>query len=209
MSRRKLARATAALVVTFAVLVGTAGSGGAAPARRRDGVKSREGVKQRDDVKQRFERAQAAYQRGDYREAIVDLEAAYLIDPRPIFLLNIGRCYRELGEKADAARLLRSYLEKAPEDPNRVELEATIRELEAPPPPARAPAPVLRAPSPPPPTSAPVAAVRSTPAPPPARPVYRRAWFWMLVGGVALGAAAGTTLWMRRDPVCPRGFPCQ
>lgn len=153
-----------------------------------------------EKAKAQFERAQSAYQAGDYRAAIGALEVAYLEDPQPIFLFNIGRCYRELGENADAARSFRSYLEKVPEDPNRAEIEASIRDLEKP---RRAPAVAMPASE-----SGKPPGLDLTTRPTPVRPLYKRGWFWTAIGVVVVAAAAGTVLVMRRSPACPGGFKC-
>jgi hypothetical protein len=48
------------------------------------------------------------------------------------------------------------------------------------------------------------------PAEPEPAPVYKRWWFWTLVGAAAAGAATAVLLSRQQpaDPVCPKGVKC-
>jgi tetratricopeptide (TPR) repeat protein len=153
-----------------------------------------------EKARAQFQRAQSLYQSGDFRGAIGALETAYLDDPQPIFLFNIGRCYRELGENADAARSFRSYLDKAPDDPNRAEIEASILELERPRSAVALPMPRDDSQKSP--------GLDLTTRPTADRPLYKKAWFWTALGVVVVAAAATTVILLRRDPRCPADYKC-
>jgi tetratricopeptide (TPR) repeat protein len=177
--------------------------------------------------RRQFKRGQELLKQGDYRAAARAFEAGYAAAPRVGFLLNIGNCYRKLGELGKAREYYWRFLDAAPKDhPSRPAVMDYLRAMEqieadgvsvdsassgkstAPAPTAPAPAD-LEAPG-----EAPAAAPGGVPqalrarpptapatdltvvdvAPPPApasKPVYKRWWFWTLVGGaVAAGAAA-------------------
>ena len=132
-----------------------------------------------------FQRGAHFYDQGDYKEAIVEFEAARRIKSLPALDFNIGRSYERLERWGDAADAYQRFLASQPPDAE-PGLRERIVELRR-----RALAATV--------VVAPPAA-----APPPARPapppLYRRAWFWIaLVGGVAVattaigvGVAAGT-----------------
>ena len=151
---------------------------------------------------------------------------AYRIVGDPAFLFNIAQCHRKLGHPADAITFYKTYLRRAPNTAHRAEVEKFIANLEkeqavrpeaappapapAAPPPAAAP-PQTAAPLAPPPPSAPVALVAAParPAPETDRPVYTRAWFWVVTGAVLAGAATTTILLTRSDPAATAGpFAC-
>ena len=47
--------------------------------------------------------AQGEFAEGNYAEALDKLKEVHKLDPNPVILYNIGRCYEELGRLADAA----------------------------------------------------------------------------------------------------------
>jgi tetratricopeptide (TPR) repeat protein len=137
---------------------------------------------------------------GEYREALAEFKEAFRIKEDPVFLYNIAQCHRLLGENAEAIRFLKNYLRRAPDAPNRADVESRIAALQelvdrqekeraqkaqaaaaAPPQPSPQPSPIAAAATPSPETAA--------PAPSPT-PVYKKWWLWTLVG-VAVVAAAG------------------
>jgi tetratricopeptide (TPR) repeat protein len=72
------------------------------------------------------------YDVGEYDKALLEYKSAYLAVPDPAFLFNIGQCYRNLGQSAEALKFFQRYLKKAsPSDPNRGQVEARIRDIEA------------------------------------------------------------------------------
>jgi tetratricopeptide (TPR) repeat protein len=80
----------------------------------------------------RYETATRLYDIRDYDKALLEFKSAYLIQPDPAFLFNIGQCYRKLGQDQEALNFFQQYLKKAPpDDPNRRLVEARIRDIEA------------------------------------------------------------------------------
>jgi tetratricopeptide (TPR) repeat protein len=164
-----------------------------------------------------FKRGQDLLKENDYRGAVRAFEAGYAAAPRVGFLLNIGNCYRKLGELTKAREHYWRFLDAAPKDhPSRPAVKDYLRQMEqieadgvsvdgtaparaapAPPPMTepvfRAPPPVpqalaARAPDSP---AGGLTVVEVPPAPEEKPSVFKRWWFWTLVGGaVAAGAAA-------------------
>jgi len=190
------------------------------------------------------EKARAHFQQGDtyfklekYANALQEFEQAYLAKQDPSFLYNIAQCHRLMGNRAEAIRFYKRYLNDAPAAANRPVAEKHIRDLESalgaeeltgahvapapgapgaehpampPPRPAQAPSPVAldARPPPPPPSDAMLT------SPPPGlsqsddRPIYTKWWFWTAVGGVVVTGLL-VALWMNRDPSCPDARTCQ
>ena len=136
-----------------------------------------------------YETGTRLYEIREYDKALVEYKSAYLAQPDPAFLFNIGQCYRKLGQNQEALNFFQEYLKKASVDASsRSQVEARIRDIEAeiklkaetaqpapaplvpapalnpPPAPAAAPAPVA--------TPAPAPAPTPIPAPAPA-PIYQ------------------------------------
>ncbi len=55
-----------------------------------------------------FEEGLKHYNVGEYKEALQSFKDGYFAKPDPIFLFNMGQCYRQLGEPDAAARQYRS-----------------------------------------------------------------------------------------------------
>jgi hypothetical protein len=169
-------------------------------------------------AKESFQQGQRLFTVSRYREALEQFKNAFLAVEDPVFLFNIAQCHRLLGEKDEAARFYRRYLEAATANaPERARAEKWIAELEAgqtrPAPVTPAPAPVVTPPvaaaaprpappplmgstpslEPPPVTGEPAPGLNLT-APPPdtePRPIYKKWWFWAGVGAVVVvGAVA-------------------
>jgi tetratricopeptide (TPR) repeat protein len=151
-------------------------------------------------AKENYDRGVMAYNLERFDEAIAAFTRAYELDPAPILLFNIAQSRWKKGESERAVFYYRRYLEAAPDAPNRAQVEARIRDLEAAP--SRAPEPAsARVPN------APPAYVQERAAPPPGepRPLYRRAWFWGAVGAAVVGAAVTVLLLSSRGtpgPAC-------
>ena len=64
-----------------------------------------------------------------YDEAIDEYEAGALVEPVPIFWLNIGLAHRKAGRYADAARAYRTFLSKIADDPDAAEIRAQVDEI--------------------------------------------------------------------------------
>jgi tetratricopeptide (TPR) repeat protein len=79
----------------------------------------------------RFDRGQTLYNLGKLDAAIVELEAAYQLDPDPAYLFNLAQAHRLAGHRARALFFYRRYLALAPAAPNRAEVSDRITALEA------------------------------------------------------------------------------
>ncbi len=186
-------RAATTAVMLFALLAARAAVAGQAAAGDRPG-------------RALFEQAEAKFNVGRFDEALADYQAAYDVEPLPAFLFNIGQCYRNMGNFERAQFFFRRYTALDPRSPNRPAAERLIAEMDrlederratADAQPAAAPS--LAAPVPAnehqPPAYSPASVAAKT-GDAKARPVYRRAWFWVTVsavvvaGGVAAAFAA-------------------
>jgi tetratricopeptide (TPR) repeat protein len=188
------------------------------------------------DFQTHYNLALALYQAQKYEESIPEFKAAYEIDPKPGLLFNIAQAYRKAGHPRDAIqyydrylsveprldgdtrRKVDGYLAEArntlaalePEMKRRLAEEKAAREQE--PPPVEAPA-TRAEPVPPqaavqPATPAGLVAVESQ-AP---KPIYKRWWFWTIVGGVVAagvvtGVVVGTQSSSPGRAMVPTGVP--
>ncbi len=75
------------------------------------------------------ERSLREYDVGEIAKALQDARAAYLLDPLPALLFNLGQCHRALGEWEEAERLYRAYLRHVPGAKNRPLVEKLIAEM--------------------------------------------------------------------------------
>jgi tetratricopeptide (TPR) repeat protein len=166
---------------------------------------------QKRDAKELNDKATRLYEIGRYGEAIEEYQKVYLMVEDPVLLYNIAQSYRLWGKPEDAARFYRNYLRRAPNAPNRADVEKKIADQEklaeanrrnptsptqpttpevtVPPPP---PPPLQTAPiTPPPPVEQPPVLVQQPPAPPTDTHHARRvASYVLLIGGGALIATS-------------------
>ena len=165
----------------------------------------------KEAARKAYSEASRYYDLNQYAEALEAFKRAYWNYEDPVFLFNIAQCHRLLKHKSEAIDFYRSYLRKAPTAKNRVEVQRVIADLEesmkqdralanAPPegtiasPPATTTAPATTAPPPPEPATPPAAVTSTTvtttaPAPRADKPVWKKAWFWGVVGGAAVVVA--------------------
>jgi tetratricopeptide (TPR) repeat protein len=134
--------------------------------------------------------AREAYAAGRYQDALDLFVKLYAETLHPNYLRNIGRAYQNLDQPDRAISSFREYLRKARalSDRERAEIEGYIHEMEAlkrgraaVPPQASAPraSPALAAP--------PAIAIERAPVAP---PIYKRWWFWTLLGTAVAGGTA-------------------
>jgi hypothetical protein len=84
-----------------------------------------------DEGRRLFQRGQGSLEAGDYRAAARAFEAGYAAAPRVGFLLNIGNCYRKLGELGKARQFYWRFLDAAPRrHPSRTEVMEYLRSME-------------------------------------------------------------------------------
>ena len=135
-------------------------------------------------------RASKLAESGQYAEALSVFEAAYARVPDPRLQINIGRSLHRLGRYDDAVAAFQQYqaTARASAPPQEQEVvrrfiaEAQLAKLQSTPTPTPTPTP---------------------PPAPPKTPVYKKWWFWTLIGvGVAGGVAAGVVVgtWPRTPP---------
>ena len=160
-----------------------------------------------------FERGEAFFKLEKYKEALEQYEQGYLAKADASFLYNIAQCHRLMGDKPAALRFYKRFLNEATRVPNRPVVEQHIQELEAslaseapvpPPPPEPLPA------APPPVTPVPILGDDPAPAPPPPgqQPIYKKWWFWTIVGAVAVGGGLGAYFATRSSSSCEAGRVC-
>jgi tetratricopeptide (TPR) repeat protein len=157
-----------------------------------------------EDPKVLFERGSALYALGRYAEAAPLFERAFEMRPDPALLYNAAQAYRLMGEKPRALTLYQNYLRLYGDQiPNRDEVVHQIDQLKeaiatdeaaktAPPtgtqPLAKSDAPAT------------AATTLTASPPPPRKPLIKRPWFWVAVGGgaavvitaLSVGIAVGT-----------------
>lgn len=72
------------------------------------------------------------YEVREYAKALKEYKAAYVAKADPAFLFNIGQCLRKMDRNEEALDFFQQYLKKAqPDDPNRAQVEARIRNITA------------------------------------------------------------------------------
>jgi hypothetical protein len=149
--------------------------------------------------------ARQAFAAGRYEEALDLFAKLFGEKPHPTYLRNIGRCYQNLEQPEKAINAFRDYLRQAKDLPasERREIDGYIVDMEAlkkkqDDEAARAaeaarPKPDLGTAAPPPPEPKPEPVVlKPAPQPEPeSPPVYKRGWFWAVVGVVVAGAVVG------------------
>jgi hypothetical protein len=113
--------ALAASIAAFAALLAPP-AGGTAHAQQAGAT---------DQARQHFTRGKQLFATGDYRGAIGEFAAADKIAPSPLLEFNIALCHERLGERAEAVRRYRLYLERVPAATNRKVVEDKIARLEA------------------------------------------------------------------------------
>jgi tetratricopeptide (TPR) repeat protein len=152
-----------------------------------------------DDPRALFDRGSALYALGRYAEAAPLFERAFELKADPALLFNAAQAYRFMGNKPRALTLYQNYIRLYGDTiPNADDVRHQIDQLK------EAIAADERS------KSAPPTGVQTpqTPggptliasAPPPRKPLVKRPWFWVAVGGgaavvitaVAVGVAVGT-----------------
>ncbi len=151
-----------------------------------------------------YERGKAAFELGKFRAALRHYEEAYKVASLPGLLFNIGQCYRNTGEHEKAVFSFRLYLRKVPKAKNREAVLVLIRELEATIERERVLKRKRRAEE----TKRQreeeerreeerrLAALRARGGKR-STPIYKRWWFWTLIGVAAAGAGAGVYFGIR------------
>jgi tetratricopeptide (TPR) repeat protein len=111
-------RAATALLAALAILVAPLAIG---TARADDTAEAR----------QHYQKGKQLFDAGDFRGAMAEFATADRMAPSPLLEFNIALCHERLGEKAEAVRRYRNYLDRVPDAQNRAQVEAKIAALEA------------------------------------------------------------------------------
>jgi tetratricopeptide (TPR) repeat protein len=147
-----------------------------------------------------YEQALSQYDAGRYDDALTGFQAAYARRQMPWLLINIGRAVQRLGRPQEAINYYERYKKAEPNiDPEaekRVNkyIEQARALLEQTPEQPNLPIPPKLDPTPPPAgslTANPSPTPTEPPAAPASKPVYKKWWFWTIIGVVAAGAVAG------------------
>lgn len=199
MSRETLRLSTKRLFMTPArfllVLVLTCVAGQARAANPSD-----EGCNQDDECRTHFVNGKNLYKQQDYTSALKEFQVAYDRRQTPILLINMGRTLQKLGRPKEALDYYLRCREAAKTDTElQQKLDVYIAETQA----------LTGAPVTPPPQQAeePTPAPLTTPTTPtePPKPIYKKWWFWtiigvVVVGGVTTGVILGTKPQPQADP---------
>jgi hypothetical protein len=179
-------------------------------------------------------KARENFAAGRYGEALDMFAKLYAETLHPVYLRNIGRCQQKLREPQKAIDAFHDYLakEKKISAEERAEIDGYIKEMEAlrdeqarqaqapvvpiapvaPPGPGPAAPPPYAPPPGPEPTSTASASLVAQPSPAPSAstPVYKKWWFWTIIGAaVAGGVVAAVTLsGGTNKPSCPSHTSC-
>lgn len=134
-------------------------------------------------VKQEIERGHLLFQGGRFEAAAEAYAMLYAARPQLVrVLFNVAQAFRRARKEREALAFYRRYLRAEPQSPLRQEVQGYVGELSA----------LLTA-----------RALSEAPRPAP-KPVYRRPWFWVLLGlttaGVATAIGLGVTVGNQPPP---------
>ena len=121
-----------------------------------------------EQTQRHVDQAKRLFVSKNYEASIIELEEAYRLIAKPIFLFNIGQSYRRLGTKRKALDYYRRFVMLDPNNRHANEANTAINELSA----------FLKQ--------------QELMDKEKRRPVWRRGWFWAVLG-TALGSAAIAT----------------
>lgn len=154
----------------------------------------------REAAKQHSRAGSIHYNLSHYEQAIEEYTQAYRLYPLPELLFNLGQCHRGLGDHASAITLYRNYLRQKPNAPNRWIVKQLIAESqEALDQSRRHPSldPAM--------LSSGWSGTTAVGSAGDKAPLYKRWWFWTIVGSAAL-TAGGTAYYLgQQDPPIPTG----
>lgn len=130
------------------------------------------------------------YQAGDYDGAIRAFSSAYTLRARPVLLFNIAQAHRRAGREADALPFYELFVRQEPQSPYKSEAEAYIGHIRG----------RLSTVGPPATSTQALLAELEKNKP---KPLYRKPWFWGVLGGALAVTGAVVTVGIilgTRDP---------
>ena len=137
-------------------------------------------------AKEKNQQGKELFNLGQFKEAAAAYGEAYAAVPLPAFLYNLGQCHARMEAVPDLERAVfyfETYLSKQPAAPNQAEVKEEIARLEGKIATLRDHnKPVLMS----------VAGAQARPEGD--APVYKKWWFWTIIGVAVAGAAAGVTV---------------
>ncbi|HUT78088.1 MAG TPA: tetratricopeptide repeat protein [Polyangia bacterium] len=92
-----------------------------------------------DEAQQLFNIGVELYRLGQFEAASRHFAMAYAVLPIPDLVYNLALCRKALGQKEEAQRLLREFIDSGPDPKDKADAEAMLDELSAQPEPAPAP----------------------------------------------------------------------
>lgn len=148
-------------------------------------------------------RAREFSKAGQLDDALLSYQAAYRITPDPRILFNIGRIHHKKNNLTDALDAYQKFIDTKFDDDNlRSKAQEYIVQIQA-----------TQAAEPPPAALNPLATPGKVDADPATsnKPVYKKAWFWVLIGGLAAagiaGGVAGGVIASQKPPAAPDSVP--
>lgn len=76
-------------------------------------------------------RARQLFQEQKFTESAEELQRAYVIEPKPLFLFNAGQAYRKAGKRPEALDMYQRYIEVAPDGPLLPEARSNVADLKS------------------------------------------------------------------------------
>jgi tetratricopeptide (TPR) repeat protein len=159
----------------------------------------------RAKAKAHYDEGEKAFRLGEFQRAVTEFKASYEISAVPLLLYNVAQAYRQLGDSRQALFFYKQFLATGPNGDSKRVAEQRVAELtkaiedaskarEAPP---TDTAPIDHRPSDATPAAAnaPSSVILTAPSSESARrPLPKKAWFWIAVGGSAVVIAAAVSL---------------
>jgi tetratricopeptide (TPR) repeat protein len=130
-STRRFRTATPSAAALVLVLASGAFAASPAPAAAAAATKGAPAGGDKSRAKELYLAAEKEFGATKYDAALALYGEAYKAFPEPIFLFNIAQCHRLAGRFDQALFFYREYLRTKPDAPNRADVEALIRDLEA------------------------------------------------------------------------------
>lgn len=77
-----------------------------------------------------YRAGEALYKIGRYEEAVREFLAGYDLSGKPLFLFNIGQCYKKIGQLEQAKSYFEEFIRRDPNSPYKKLAEEEIKEID-------------------------------------------------------------------------------